>query len=53
MYVCPYMELYKPKLNLIQDEVVPVLNNLRTVPGRYMGEWRYSSTFLVLGTRWR
>jgi hypothetical protein len=33
--------------------IVAVLNKLSTMPWRYMGEWRYSSTFLDFGTRWR
>jgi hypothetical protein len=31
---------------------VPVLNWLSTMPWRYMEEWRHSSTFLDLFTRW-
>jgi hypothetical protein len=30
-----------------------MLNELSAMPWRHMGEWRYSSTFLDLGTRWR
>jgi hypothetical protein len=36
-----------------KGKVVPVLNWLSTVPWRHMGEWRYSSTILDLGVRWR
>jgi hypothetical protein len=32
---------------------VPVSNYLSTTPWRRMAEWRYSSTVLDLGTRWR
>jgi hypothetical protein len=36
-----------------EAKVVPVLNWLSTIPWRYihMGDWRYSSTILDLGTR--
>jgi hypothetical protein len=37
----------------VKGKVVPVLNWISTIPWRHMGEWRYSSTFLDLGTRWR
>jgi hypothetical protein len=33
---------------LLKGKVVP-----STMPWRHMGEWRYSSTILDLGTRWR
>jgi hypothetical protein len=34
-------------------EVVLVPHQLSIIPWRHMWEWRYSSTFLDLGTRWR
>jgi hypothetical protein len=37
----------------IKGKVVPVLNELSTTQWRRMGKWRYSSTILDLGTRWR
>jgi hypothetical protein len=36
-----------------KGKVAPVLNYLSTMPWRHMGEWRYSSTILDLGTRWK
>jgi hypothetical protein len=39
--------------NVYKSKAVPVFNYLSTMPWRHMGEWRYSSTFLDLGTRWR
>jgi hypothetical protein len=36
-----------------EGKVVPALNQLRITPWRRKGEWRYSSTILYLGSRWR
>jgi hypothetical protein len=36
-----------------QGEVVPVFNSLRNTLWRRKREWRYSSTILDLGTRWK
>jgi hypothetical protein len=36
-----------------KSKVVPVLNIISTGTWRHMGEWRYSSSFLDVGTRWR
>jgi hypothetical protein len=36
-----------------KGKVVPLFNDLRTTPWRHIGEWRYLSTILDLGTRWR
>jgi hypothetical protein len=38
---------------LIRGKVVPVLNLLSAMSWRHTWEWRYSATFLDLGTRWR
>jgi hypothetical protein len=35
------------------NKIVPVLNQLSTLPWRSMEEWEYSSTILDLGIRWR
>jgi hypothetical protein len=40
------------KVAPVKGKVV-VLNYLSTLPWRHMGEWRYRSTFLDLGARWR
>jgi hypothetical protein len=37
----------------LQSRFVLVLNLLDSMPWKYMGKWRYSSTILDLGTRWR
>jgi hypothetical protein len=37
----------------ITDKLAFVLNKLSTVPWRPMGEWRYSTNILDLGTTWR
>jgi hypothetical protein len=39
--------------NRVNHKVVSLLNYLSTMPWKHMGEWRYSSTFLDLDTRWR
>jgi hypothetical protein len=39
------------KVLLERYKSVPVLNSLNTVPSSHIGEWRYSSTILDLGTR--
>jgi hypothetical protein len=36
-----------------EGKAVPVLYWLSTMPWRHIGEWRYNSTILYLGTRWR
>jgi hypothetical protein len=45
--------LNKILLGRCERKFVPLLNYLSTTPCRHMGEWRYSSTILDLGTRWR
>jgi hypothetical protein len=37
----------------VKVKIVPVLNQLNSVPWKRMGGWRYSFTILDLGTRWR
>jgi hypothetical protein len=34
-------------------KTVSAFNLLRTTSLRFMGEWRYSTTILELGTRWK
>jgi hypothetical protein len=41
------------KPSFMGGKFVPALNELSSVPWRRMGTWRYSSTILELGTRWR
>jgi hypothetical protein len=36
-----------------RGKVVPVVNQLSTTPWRRMGEWRYNTIILDLGTRWK
>jgi hypothetical protein len=36
-----------------KGNVIPGLNSLSIMPWGHMGDWRYSSTILNLGTRWR
>jgi hypothetical protein len=40
-------------IHICKEGKVPVLNYLSITPWRHMGEWRYCSTILDLGTRWR
>jgi hypothetical protein len=40
-------------ITLGKGKVVFVLNKLSTMPWRHVGVWRYRSTILDLGTRWR
>jgi hypothetical protein len=41
-----------PHVSKEDGEVASVLNQLSNMPWRQIGEWRYSSTILHLGTRW-
>jgi hypothetical protein len=36
----------------VNGKVVPVLNELNTIPRRIMEKWRYRSTILDVGSRW-
>jgi hypothetical protein len=40
-------------INKKRGKFAPVFNYLSTMPWRHMGEWKYKSTFLDLGTRWK
>jgi hypothetical protein len=44
---------WDPDVGVGKGNVVPVLNLLSTMPWRHVSEWRYSSTFLDIGTEWR
>jgi hypothetical protein len=39
--------------SVVKGKMIHVLNHLRTMPWRHVGEWIYSSNFLDVGTRWR
>jgi hypothetical protein len=51
--ILPMMNGSMQRICKKKGKVVPVLNYLNTMLCRQKGEWRYSSTILVLGTRWR
>jgi hypothetical protein len=52
-YLDGYFAFYLVYKRKVKRKVVPVLNSLSAMPWRHSGEWRYSSTILDLGTRWR